>query len=110
MAMQVNDGLHYRGISTEIRLGDIVNVRRLLFFWRRTPGIVCYMPGQSAPHPQMEYEGVRYWSIQLEDGTLVSWVFLPTEVLPSKRIEFVRRGDLSEKALLPTEHLKWDGQ
>lgn len=81
--------LYYHGTDTEVLLGDRVTVKRI--FGPAEPGEVWYLPGVSPPHPDMESEGVLDWAIRLDDGTILSWIFLPEQEQPTKRVRFIRR-------------------
>jgi hypothetical protein len=56
-------------------------------------GTVCYIPGQSAPHAELEdkQEGYCYWAILTDDGTVLSWLFAPQDIQPSKNIQLMGR-------------------
>lgn len=105
MTARTDGKLYYHGTAEDVRLGDRVRIRRLM----RKPlsGVVCHIPGESPPHPEMIWEdGVGNWAIRLEDGSLIGWIFLPDEVQPSKRIELISRGEVDGYALRPTEEFR----
>src|SRR5262249_24467840 len=82
--------LYYYGTEEEVRLGDRVLIKRLIF--RNKLGVVFYIPGQSESHPQMKDEsGLSDWAVQTDDGILWSWPYLPQEVQPTKRIKLLSR-------------------
>lgn len=97
--------LFYHGTDVEVQLGDRVEVIRGLLFRRRVGGSVVYLPGVSERHPEMEDETSSDWAIRLDDGTVMSWIYLPEELQPSKRIHFVHRRDAYSKPLKPTDEL-----
>ena len=51
-----------------MRLGD--RVRVVAFVVLRLEGVVCYVPGLSAKHRDMEYEGLRHIGIRLPSGEI----------------------------------------
>jgi len=77
----IERSLFYFGTKIEVLLGDRVEVRGG-WFRKTRRGVVCYMPGESVPHPEMEYDGMTHWAIQLEDGTVCSWLFVPDQLQP----------------------------
>ena len=95
--------LRYHATEIDLHLGDHLTYRRL---FRRVPGRVCYLPGESQAHPEMEYRGVKRWAIELEDGTVISWLFSPELQEPSSRIRFERRADEDYEPLLATSSLE----
>lgn len=100
--MNSSSKLHYHGTDIEVRLGDRVLIARL--FRRPIPGVVSYIPGVSPKHPELERE-VPEWAVQLEDGTLVSWVYVPAELQPSRRVQFVGRGSTDFEGIGPDTEL-----
>lgn len=98
--------LFYHGTDIEVMLGDRVRYTKGLFWRRAVSGRVCYMPGVSNPHPQLDFEGTRMWSIQLENGSNYAWIYCPEEVQPSWRIKFVARDGSVDGLLTPDEILK----
>jgi hypothetical protein len=95
--------LFYHGTDVDVRLGDRFEMKRFL----RKPirGTVVYMPGVSPPNPGMEWPEFSRWGVQLDDGTMLSWPYLPAQLQPEKRLLFVSRGDPHEKELRPEEEL-----
>lgn len=96
--------LLYHGTANEVRLGDRVLMKRL--FRKAMPGTVTYIPGISAPHPEMEWPEFSRWAIELDDGTVMSWPYLPDELQPSSRITLLARGSANYKGLQPGDELK----
>lgn len=68
------EGLAYFGTNEEVRLGDRVRIRAFIVL--KLDGVVCYIPGVSVKHDDMEYEGLRHVGIQLRSGELrqIHWV------------------------------------
>jgi hypothetical protein len=100
-----SDRLYYCGTETAVQIGDLVEVKRG-WFGRYERGRVCYLPGISKPHPEMERDGTAYWAIELEDGTVVSWIYLPERIQPGRRIRFIARGSQPAPGLSPTDVLE----
>jgi hypothetical protein len=80
--------LFYRGTQIEVRLGDRVEMKRFL----RSPliGHVCYLPGISPVHPELEYE---QWAIKSLDGTVYAIGYFPEQFQVPRGIRFVCRTD-----------------
>lgn len=99
-----SERLVYHGTSDDVRLGDRVRVTRI--FRKAIEGTVAYLPGVSPRHPEMEWPEFSRWAIELDDGTVMSWPYIPDELQPPKRIQLVRRGDRDHIGLQPTDELK----
>jgi hypothetical protein len=95
-------GLFYWRTETEVRLGDRVLMKR----WLRSAlrGTVCYIPGLSRRHAELEDEGVRQWAVRSEDGAVYPILYDPQHFQPPKAIQFVERGEIG--LLHPDEHLE----
>jgi hypothetical protein len=93
--------LYYANADEEVRLGDVIRVRR--FLRRAQLATVSYIPGISPRHPDIEYDDVRQWAYTMEDGRIYLMGYCPERVQPSRRICFVRRGQ--ESSIAPTEKL-----
>ena len=85
--------MYYTGTSDEVRLGDKVRIKRWLR--RDLEGTVCYIPGLSPPHTELEYDDVRQWAIKLADGTVLAMCYDPDHRLgqPGKDLSLVERSD-----------------
>jgi hypothetical protein len=59
---------------TPVQLGDHVETR--VWFWKKK-GRVVYVPGVSPPNTNMEYNGLCWVGIRLEEGGFVSTVVDP---------------------------------
>jgi hypothetical protein len=103
MSESKSSGLFYHGTGDEVQLGDRVRLKR----WFRSDllGVVCYIPGISPRHSDLEYEGVRQWAIRCDDGSVRPMSYDPKSPYgqPTKSIVFVCRG--SESSLQPDEEL-----
>ena len=94
--------LFYYGTSTEVELGDRVHLTRILR--RPKEGTVCYIPGLSEPHSELEYEDIRQWAVRSDDGCVYPILYSPETFQPPKNIKFVSHG--SGNLLEPDEHLE----
>ena len=96
--------LRYAGSPIEVRLGDRITYRRFLSFKRR-PGVVWYMPGQSPRNPDMEMDGLAFWAVLLDDprASMMAWPYLPAELQPTSRLKFVSRGDAGFTGMRPED-------
>lgn len=83
----------YNGTTEEVQLGDFVEYRSTLFFWRWKKGRICYLPGVSKKKKSMEYSGVLHVGIVGEDGSFRDPLVNPEHFQLGNRIRFCRRTD-----------------
>jgi len=95
--------LYYRGTNIQIELGDEIVYKNI--FGRKLKGTVCYLPGVSPKHTEMEYDNISNWAIRLANGTMFSWIYLPHELKVSKRITFVSRNPGNTDILQPGDDI-----
>lgn len=93
MSQEHSSELFYHGTNKEVRVGDRVRMKR--FLRKASYGTVCYIPGISAKHPDLEYENKRFWAIRADDGTIYPMVYAPKHRLgqPGPKIELIARTD-----------------
>jgi hypothetical protein len=94
--------LFYHQTQTEVRLGDRVRIRRWLR--RAREGTVCYLPGISPLHEELEYDDVKQWAIRTDDGAVYPILYDPERFQPPKHISFLARSD--DAGLQPADHLE----
>lgn len=84
--------MFYHGTTTEVQLGDHVTIKRR--FRHPLEGTVCYIPGLSRCHPQLEYDDVKKWAIEIADGSMRVMGYFPesSDRQASRSIEFRGRG------------------
>jgi len=95
-------GLFYHHAHQEVRLGDRVRMRR--WFRRDLEGTVCYIPGISPLHDELEYEDVKQWAIRTDDGAVYPILYDPPRFQPPKHIFLLSRS--SDPGLQPSDHLE----
>jgi hypothetical protein len=96
--MTTNSRLYYYGTHDDVRLGDIIEVRR--FFGKKRVTVV-YIPGLSPKNRGFEYEGIRQWAIRDEYGTVYPILYSPETYQPPKKFCLLARGP--EVSLSPNE-------
>ena len=97
-----HSGLFY-STGEEVQLGDRVVMKRWIA--KDVKGYVCYIPGISPRHREMEYEDVRQWAIRSEDGGAVYPIlYAPAQFQPPKKIRFISRGP--HVSMSPDQHLE----
>ena len=103
MTMTTSSRLCYHGTNEQVELGDRVELKRLL----RKPiqGTVIYLPGVSPRHDEMEWPEFSRWAIELDNGTVMSWPYLPDELQTSKRLRLLARGPSGFVGLQSTDKL-----
>jgi len=110
MAAEARRGPTYFGTDDEVRLGDRVRVRALLIL--TTEGVVCYIPGLSPWHRDMEYEGSRFVGIQRPDGEIRQLLWPAGESSLGKGVTLLERGQpykpLSPDVQLDETNLEWE--
>jgi hypothetical protein len=74
------------------------------FLRRAQDGLVCYIPGISQRHPELEYEDVRQWAVKTNDGSVYPILYHPESFQPPKGIEFL--GRTNEPGLSVEEELR----
>jgi len=80
--------VRYSDGATEVLLGDRVEFHG---WFKRRSGRVVYVPGVSAINVELEYNGMRWVGIRIDDGSLLATpVLLPSECLKA-RVKFVAR-------------------
>ena len=87
----------------EVRLGDRIRIKRMIR--RDQEGVVCYLPGISPRHPELEYEYVQQWAIKLDDGTVLAFGYNPKKFQPKKHI--ILLGRTQAMGIGPDEKLEW---
>lgn len=90
MASDTRRGPSYFGTGEEVRLGDRVGWRTLLIF--KTEGVVCYVPGVSPRHRDMEYSGFRHVGVRLPDGDVRQLLWAACESSLEKGVTLLGRG------------------
>lgn len=92
MNAPIGSRMFYHGTNDEVQVGDRVRIRR----WFRSDlyGTVCYIPGFSPQHRDLEYEDVKQWAIRLDNGTVLVTCYYPEGRFgqPRKNISLVKRG------------------
>ena len=91
--------------GTDVRIGDRVAYRRVFGFGRREIlGRVIYVPGQCAPHPDFDRDGLRWWCAEFDGGRIMAMLFNPHETL-IRRFRFIERGDAEQHRLRPEREM-----
>lgn len=107
-AAMAGSRLFYFGTNEEVRLGDRVRIRR----WIRKDleGVVCYIPGVSPKHPELNSKDMPQWAIRIADGSLLLIGYAPDHRLgqPDRSVILVARGSAGggDRGVLPTEKLE----
>jgi hypothetical protein len=71
----------------EVLLGDAVQVKTLLLFWRGwRDGVVDYVPGISRKKNELEHGGLKWVSVKVKDGTIDPLVLPDTGVVKNVRL------------------------
>jgi hypothetical protein len=74
----------------EVLLGDEVQTKTLLLFWRGwQDGVIDYVPGVSNKKNELEHGGLKWISIKIKDGAIDPLVLPDTGVV--KNVRLIRR-------------------
>jgi hypothetical protein len=79
--------MRYHGTDIEVRLGDRVVYKHLL--WGQSNGVVAYIPGVSQLHSSI---GLHQWVLKLNSGKCVFMLFTPQLEFAHHRVKFIGRG------------------
>lgn len=91
--------------GTDVLVGDRVAYRRVFGFGRRELlGWVIYVPGQCAPHPEFDRDGLRWWCAEFDSGRLMAMLFTPHDTF-IRRFRFIERGDAEQHRLRPEREI-----
>jgi hypothetical protein len=82
--------LYYHRTNVEVELGDRVLLKR--FLRKSIRCTVCYIPGISPIHSELEFEDVKQWAIRASNGCVYPILYDPANFQPPRRIVFVERG------------------
>jgi hypothetical protein len=88
-----NTPITYYQDNVVVNVGDYVKVR-ILFRWKI--GRVVYVPGVSMFNPNMEYNGLQWVGIQIDDGPFLGVVVDPNTKTIKKTVQFIDRGEAAE--------------
>ena len=84
----------YHDTSTEVQVGDYVELKVWLFFWKGwQKGRVYYVPGISPKSNSLEYDGLSWVSIHDENGSPVGMYVDPETRQLKKTVRFISRSD-----------------
>ncbi|QWV93566.1 DUF4926 domain-containing protein [Geomonas oryzisoli] len=84
----------YYNTSTKVQIGDYVELKVWLFFWKGwQKGRVYYVPGVSPKSDSLEYDGLSWVSIHDKNGSPVGVVVNPDTGQLKKTVRFIRRSD-----------------
>lgn len=82
--------LYYHGTQEEVRAGDIVLYRTFLLR-RKKRGVAAYIPEKAADELAAEGKDSDDWLIDMQDGTVMGWLYHPAGLQPSKRLSLIAR-------------------
>jgi hypothetical protein len=90
----------YRDRVTPVQLGDRVESRA---WFRKYRGRVSYIPGVSPFNSAMEYNGLRWVGVRLEQGGFVSFVVDPTHEYLRGYLRFLGRDAADVPQIAPDQ-------
>ena len=92
----------YHDRTMPVLLGDRVQLR---VFLRRRMGQVTYVPGISAVNEELEYGGLTWVGIQIDNGPAVGKLVDPTTSSLEKAVRFVGRDTPTHPPIQPGERV-----
>ena len=92
----------YHDRTTPVLLGDRVQLR---VFLRSRTGQVTYVPGISAINEELEYGGLTWVGIQVDNGPAVGKLVDPGSSSLEKGVRFVGRGTPTHPPIRPSERV-----
>ena len=90
----------YHEAKVAIKLGDRIEYRGI---FRKRRGVVNYVPGISAVHPEMEHGGLHRVGIAFDNGTFSGVLVDPDTGSTLKKLFILNRGDASAIPPLPED-------
>jgi len=100
-AWRKTDGpARYHGGDVAVELGDRIEYRGI---FRKRRGVVNYVPGISAAHPEMEHGGLHWAGIAFDNGTFTGVLVDPDTGCTLKRLILLSRGERSAIPPLPQD-------
>lgn len=93
----------YSDGKTEICLGDHVVKKG---FFKNRFGRINYVPGNSKPNAEMDFNGLTYVGIDLESGEIIATLVDPKTFLIGKQIYFIKRGLEPIKEIQPDDEFE----
>lgn len=97
------EGVRYHDGITVVQLGDRVEVRGLILFFRKKQGRVNYVPGISRRNPEMEHGGLTWVGVIFDDGTRTGAYVDPNTQCLLKIVTFLERDLAPIQELGPDE-------
>jgi len=98
-----NQPVVYYGSKARVCLGDRVEKHGLL---RRRVGRINYVPGISTPNHDMEFNGLVYVGIELEDGGVIATLVDPENSSLKKSIRLLERDSGQIQEIQPTDEFE----
>ena len=83
--------IRYSGSDVEVRFGDHVEYRSMLFWRGWKPGRVSYVPGTSKLHPEMEHDGLQWIGVSGDNGTFRGVLVEPSDRQIQRSVRFLSR-------------------
>lgn len=97
--------VRYSDGETPVLIGDRVEVRGLVLFFRKKIGRVIYVPGISRLHPEMEHHGLTWVGVDFDDGTFTATYVDPKTHCLQNIVTFLGRGAADVRTLSPEDSL-----
>jgi hypothetical protein len=94
--------IYYYGGEVEVKLGDEVSARDLLF---RKIGRISYLPGVSKKHRDFEHDGMTWIGISFSTGSIAGAYIDPDNNWVKKSVRFLNRSSAPFHETGPNENL-----
>jgi len=95
--------LCYHNTDTKIMLGDNI-IYSTWFGLKKIKSTICYVPGVSPPHKDMEDSDISaFWVFTCGEHDVIPMLYVTTDKFVPKSIKFVSRAKEAYKGLQPNE-------
>ena len=82
--------LRYYGTNTDVKVGDRIEFRTMVFRRRHTGTVVC-IPEKTGRELDKLGKSPEDWLLKLDSGVITGWFYSPEDLQPPARLKFISR-------------------